>query len=96
MSFRCSITKLQSDKGIGPLRITVQKRTRTYTKWIRDEDTREWHSIVCSEGWEIVKELSVSAEGADLWAGWSDAERELYLKRGIVSRKERREDHDDT
>jgi hypothetical protein len=63
---------------------------------VKNEETREWQKVVAGEGYETVREISVSAEGAEIWASWSDAERELYLKKGIVSRKERSEDHDDT
>jgi len=76
----CQITGKQSKPGDKPSKVTVATRERDYTRWVRNEETNKWEEVFVSRGWEIVKEISVSQEGLDLWNSWSADDRALFLK----------------
>jgi hypothetical protein len=61
-------------------KIVVAKRERTYTKWVRNEETTKWEEVFVSKGWEIVREINASQEGLALWNTWSEDERTIFLK----------------
>ena len=77
--FHCQITNRQSKLGEKLNKVVVQTRARTYTRWVRDEETKKWVEIEAGKGWEIVKELSASEEGLRLWNSWSPDERAGFL-----------------
>ena len=77
----CQVTGRQSKSGQKLNKLVVQTRPKTYTRWIRNEDTREWEEIEIGRGYETVREINASQEGMDLWNSWSPEERELFLKR---------------
>ncbi len=77
----CQVTGRQSKSGQKLNKLVVQTRPKTYTRWIRNEDTREWEEIEIGRGFETVREVNASQEGVDLWNSWSPEERELFLKR---------------
>lgn len=60
-------------------KIVVEKRERIYTKRVRNEETGKWEDVEIGRGWEIVRELNASEEGAALWASWSDEDRAAFL-----------------
>lgn len=60
-------------------KIVVEKRERVYTRRVRNEETGKWEDVEIGRGWEIVRELNASEEGAALWASWSDADRAAFL-----------------
>jgi hypothetical protein len=64
--FRDQITGKLSKPGEACNRIVLLKKTRTYTKWIKNEDG-EMEQVVCSRGWEIVAECNATAEGLRIW-----------------------------
>lgn len=61
-------------------RIVVQKRERTYTKWVKNEETLKWEEVFVAKGWEIVRELHACEEGVKLWESWTPEQQELFLK----------------
>jgi hypothetical protein len=61
-------------------KIVVETRERTYTKWVRNEETNKWEEVFVAKGWEIVKEISASDEGVALWQSWTDEEKTVFLK----------------
>ncbi len=78
--YRCEITNRVSEPGAGLNKITVATRPKTYMKWVRDEETNRWQEVEAGRGQEIVRELSLSAEGLQLWNSWSEADKTLFLK----------------
>jgi hypothetical protein len=76
----CEITGKVSKPGEGLHKTTVQRRDRTYTKKVKNEETNKWEDVECGRGWEIVRELNLSLEGVELWSGWTAEEREIFLK----------------
>lgn len=67
MSFKCQITGKISKSGEKCNKIVTKKRDRVYTKWVANEETRQWEEVVAGHGWEVVKEINVSNEGLALW-----------------------------
>lgn len=61
-------------------KIVVQTRERTYTKWVKNEETNKWEEVFVAKGWEIVREINASDEGVKLWESWTPEEREVFLK----------------
>lgn len=61
-------------------KIVVEKRERVYTRWVRNEETNKWEEVFVAKGWEIVREINVTAEGLALWNSWSEDEQAAFLK----------------
>lgn len=61
-------------------RIVVATRPRTYTKWVRNEETNKWEEVEIGQGHEIVREINASDEGLALWNSWNEGERAMFLK----------------
>jgi hypothetical protein len=61
------MTNKQCRPGDKLHRLVVEIRKRTYLKEVFNEETRMKETLIAGEGWEIVKELSCSAEGVELW-----------------------------
>lgn len=78
--FYCQITGKLSKPGQKPERITVSTRPRTYTKWVRNEETNKWEEVFVATGWEIVKEVNASEEGAAMWKTWTPEEKAAYAQ----------------
>lgn len=76
----CQVTGKKSKLGEKLNKIVVRTRERTYTRWVRDEETKKWIEIDAGKGWEIVRELNASEEGVQLWNSWNENERALFLK----------------
>lgn len=79
--FKCQITGKLSKPNEKVTKLVVETREKTYTKWVRDEDTNQWSEVFVNKGWEIVKELSACSEGAALWNVWTPAQRTAFLAR---------------
>jgi len=62
-------------------KIVVKTREKIYYKKVKNEETLRWEDVEAGRGTEIVREISCTQEGANLWASWSDDERALWLKR---------------
>ena len=78
--YRCEITNRVSELGAPLNKVTVQTRPKVYFKWVRDEETNRWQEVEAGRGNEIVRELSLSAEGLQLWNSWSEVDKSLFLK----------------
>lgn len=78
--FYCQITGKLSKPGEGSRKVLLAKRDRTYTRWVRNEETNKWEEVFVANGWEIVKEINVSAEGESTWNGWDNDQRWLFIK----------------
>lgn len=76
----CQVTGRQSKSGQKLNKLVVKTRDKIYTRWVRNEDTREWEEIEIGRGFETVREINASQEGVELWNSWSPEERELFLK----------------
>lgn len=69
--FYCEVTGRLSQLNEKPSKLVVEQRPRVYTRRVKNEETREWETIEVGKGWEIVKELNVSAAGEQEWNGMS-------------------------
>lgn len=78
--FICQITGKQSKPNVGSHKITVQTRDRIYYKRVKNEETNKWEDVEIGRGWEIVREVSASQEGVELWNSWSPEERAIFLQ----------------
>ncbi len=76
----CQVTGNQSKRGEKLNKIVVQTRDRIYTKRVKNEETGKWEDVEIGRGWEIVREISASQEGVQLWDSWSPEERDIFLK----------------
>ena len=82
--FVCELSGRRSLHGQKPVRLVIARRKRSYDKRIYDLDTRTASTITnASQGWEIVKELTVCESAATEWndaskwagMGWRPARR---------------------
>jgi hypothetical protein len=78
--FICQITGQQSKLGEKLNKITVAKRPRTYTRWVKDEETLKYVEVECGRGWEIVRELNACAAGVEQWNAMTPEQQALFLK----------------
>jgi len=78
--YRCEITNKVSEPGDPLNKIVALTRPKTYFRWIKNEENNRWEEVEVGHGSEVVRELSLSAEGLQLWHSWSDVDRELFLK----------------
>ncbi len=74
------ITNKKTQPGEPLNKTVVATRSKVYMKWVRDEETNRWQEVEAGRGQEIVRELSLSAEGLQLWNSWSEADKTLFLK----------------
>ena len=79
MSYKCMITGKVSKHGEKVNKIVAETREKTYTKWVKNEESFQYEEVFVAHGSEIVKELSVSKEGAALWERWSETDRKAFL-----------------
>ena len=78
--YYCVITEKMSQPGEKLNKVVVATRPRSYTKFVKNEETRKWEEVYAADGWEVVKEISVSDEGLAVWEAWSQADRDLFVK----------------
>jgi hypothetical protein len=78
--YRCEITGRNSRLGEKLNKVVAITRPKSYTRWIKNEETFKYEEVVVGTGFEIVRELSCSAEGEALWRSWTPEEREAFLK----------------
>jgi hypothetical protein len=76
----CQITKRHSEKGQKLNKLVIATRDRVYTKKVRNEETNRWEDVEIGRGWEIVREINVSAQGLEQWNSWSQEEKDLFIK----------------
>ena len=80
MSYRCQITQKVSKPGLPLHKVVVETRPKEYFKFVKDEETDKWVEVHANFGSEIVRELSVSQEGLDMWNSWTPEQRLAFLK----------------
>lgn len=78
--YRCQITGRLSERNVPMNKLVVETRDRIYTRFVKNEETRQWEEIEVGRGWEIVREINVSQAGKDLWDSWNPEERAVFLK----------------
>ena len=78
--YRCMITGRFSRLGDKLNKIVVSTRPRTYTRWVKDEDTLKYIEIEAGKGWEIVKELSATQAGVEQWNAMTTDQKALFLQ----------------
>jgi hypothetical protein len=80
--FRCEITGKVSHPGEKLNKVIAITRPKTYTKWVRDEESHapKWIEVPAGTGFEPVRELSLSQEGLNLWESWNEEQKALFLK----------------
>lgn len=78
--YRCQITGRLSRLGEKLNKVVVLTREKSYTRWVRNEETNKWEEVFVAKGWEIVQELNCNTEGETLWNSWTPEEREAFLK----------------
>lgn len=76
----CQITGKQSKLGEKLNKITVATRPRTYTRWVRNEETNKWEEVFVSRGTEIVQEVNACEEGLALWNSWDEQDRRAFAQ----------------
>lgn len=62
-------------------KIVVARRDKTYKRWIKNEETRQWEEVEVGQGWEIVREINATEAGVALWNSWTPEQREAHIKR---------------
>lgn len=82
--FFCEITGTFSKPGEKLNKIVTKQRPRTYSQRVFNEETREMETLEVGRGWEIVKEINVSARGQKIWDAWTPEERALYADDSVV------------
>jgi len=78
--FICQITGKLSERGEKLIKVTVATRDRIYTKWVRNEETREWEEVNIGRGHEIVRELNATQKGATLFAAMTPTDQAALVK----------------
>jgi hypothetical protein len=78
--YRCEITGKLSKLGEKLNRVIAITRPKTYTKWVRDEESKKWIEVESGHGFEPVRELNLSREGLEIWESWTPDEKEAYAK----------------
>lgn len=84
--FQCEVTGRLSKLGEKCHKIVVERRDRIYTKWVRDEETNKWVEVDSGRGWEIVKEISASEKGVEIWNGLDADAQAQVLKMDVNDR----------
>jgi hypothetical protein len=78
--FYCQVTNRLSKSGEKVNKLVVATRERTYFQKFRNEETGEWEDVEVGHGWEIVKEIDASDEGARLFNAMTPEDRDLFCK----------------
>jgi hypothetical protein len=78
--FYCQVLNKLSKPGVKPVRLVIATRNKTYTKWVRNEESKVWEEIEAGRGTEIVKEINASEEGVALYQSWTPEEKEAFAK----------------
>ncbi len=84
--FQCEITGRMSEPGEKCHKIVVETRPRTYTKWVKNEETLRWEEVEAGRGWEIVREISATSSGVDAWNSLDEEARKALLKMSVNDR----------
>lgn len=77
--FICQVTKKCSEAGEKSCKITVLSRDKVYKEWRINEELRRMEEVVVGYGKEIVRELTASEEGVQVWNEMSEPERSKFL-----------------
>lgn len=65
--FKCPIAKKNTRPGDKMVQVITETRDKVYTRRVRDDETGKLNTIVIGRGWEIVKQLGLSEEGAKIY-----------------------------
>lgn len=79
--YKCMVTNRNSRLGEKMNRIVVETRQKTYTQKIWEDG--ELVEIEIGRGFEIVKEISATDAGLNLWRSWSDDEKAAFLSQKL-------------
>ena len=82
--FICEVTGKISQPGEKLNRITVKTRERSYLRKEKDMESGEWHEVQVSQGWEIVKQISATEEGAQKWSSMTEQQKDTFLKNNNI------------
>jgi len=77
--YRCEITNRVSRPTDKLTKVVAVTRERTYTAHLKNEETNLVEEVFVSRGWEVVRELLLSQEGANIWGSWGDDQRKDWL-----------------
>lgn len=78
--FYCRVTNRLSKRGEKINKLVVETREKTYYKKIRNEETNKWEEVEAGRGWEIVKEIDASDEGARIFNAMSPEDKVFFAK----------------
>ena len=78
--YKCQVTGRMSRLGDKLNKITVARRERIYTKWVKNEETLKYEEVFVAKGWEIVRELNASQSGVEQWEAMTPEQRTLFLR----------------
>ena len=78
--YYCAITGKLSKPCEKLHKIVVETRTKSYLKWVYDEESRRYNQVDGGTGYETVKEIDVSEEGLRVWTGANDDERAAIVR----------------
>lgn len=73
--FKCGILGKQSRSGEKCHKVIVETRPKQYRHWDY-ENEEEWFT----QGTEIVREVSATEEGKNLWDSWTPEQHALWVK----------------
>lgn len=77
--FICQVTGKMSEPCEKINKIVVAKRDRVYFEKVFNEELRKYEELEVGRGWEVVRELTASEEGVQVWNEMSEPERSKFL-----------------
>lgn len=77
--FICQVVGKVTEPGEKINKIVVATRDRIYKEKVFNEELRKYEEVVVGHGTEIVREISASDEGLQVWNEMSEADRAKYL-----------------
>jgi hypothetical protein len=66
--FLCEVTKKMSRHGEECCKVVVERRERVYTRHVIDRENNTEFDEEIGRGWEIVKEVDATEDGAKLYS----------------------------
>lgn len=84
--FQCQVTGRMSEAGQKCNKIVVSKRDRVYGTKVRNEETGRWEDVELGRGWEIVREISATDKGLQVWEKMDEEARKALLNTDVNQR----------
>jgi hypothetical protein len=65
--FKCQITGKMSKPGEKSNKLVLETREKVYYGFVLNEETEEMEEVEVGRGFEVVKEVNATDEGAKIW-----------------------------